>query len=201
MPVYVEMWASSTPELIPVEGDRATLGSEEGNDVVVADKTVSHLHAAIERVGPGWCIRDLGSRNGTFVNGQRILTDQVLKHGDEIRLGKSRLVFRSDTPRAPTMTHAVEGAPDLTRREKEVLDALCEPVARGDVFTDPASIKEMAAGLFVSEAAVKQHLSRLYQKFDIYEEGSDRRRVRLANEAIRRGAVNLANLRRSDAGN
>jgi DNA-binding CsgD family transcriptional regulator len=52
----------------------------------------------------------------------------------------------------------------------------------------------MATRLSISEAAVKQHLGHLYDKFEIYGEG-DRRRVRLANEALRRGAVSLADVR------
>jgi DNA-binding NarL/FixJ family response regulator len=51
----------------------------------------------------------------------------------------------------------------------------------------------MAGELFVTEAAVKQHLQNLYDKFAIPTEGD--RRVRLANESIRRGAVTLAMLR------
>ena len=63
-----------------------------------------------------------------------------------------------------------------------------------DLFTEPATLKEVAAELVVSEAAVKQHLANLYTKFDI---GVDRthRRTRLANEAIQRGAVTIADLR------
>ena len=53
----------------------------------------------------------------------------------------------------------------------------------------------MAGELFVTEAAIKQHLQNLYDKFAIPSEGE--RRVRLANEAIRRGAVTLAMLRDS----
>jgi DNA-binding NarL/FixJ family response regulator len=88
----------------------------------------------------------------------------------------------------------VEGPPQLTRREQDVLVALCRPVLSGDLFTEPASIRELAGTLFVSEAAVKQHLLHLYDKFGLHDD-AERRRVRLANEAIRRGAVSLADLR------
>ena len=74
-----------------------------------------------------------------------------------------------------------------------MLVALVGPARTGDVLRDPASTREMAASLFVSEAAVKQHLGRLFDKFQIVD--GDRRRVRLANEALRRGAVGLADLR------
>jgi hypothetical protein len=78
--------------------------------------------------------------------------------------------------------------PELTRRERHVLVALCRPPARGVAFMEPASIHEVADTLGVSEAAVKQHLANLYDKFGIFE-GSERRRVRLANVALSEGAV------------
>jgi ATP/maltotriose-dependent transcriptional regulator MalT len=81
-------------------------------------------------------------------------------------------------------------APLLTPRETEVLAQLCSPiVAADDLFTEPASVQQVAAALFVSDAAVKQHLGHLYDKFEIWER--DRRRLRLANAAIRLGVVRL----------
>jgi class 3 adenylate cyclase len=82
-------------------------------------------------------------------------------------------------------------SPDLTRRERDVLEALCRPALHGNVFEEPASVREIAAALVVTEAAVKQHLLHLYDKFGIAETG-ERRRVRLAREAIRRRAVVLS---------
>jgi ATP/maltotriose-dependent transcriptional regulator MalT len=83
--------------------------------------------------------------------------------------------------------------PRLTRREVDVLIVLCRPLVSDDPFPEPASVKRMASELFVTEAAVKQHLQNLYDKFAIPSEGD--RRVRLANEALRRGAVTIAQLR------
>ena len=57
------------------------------------DPTVSRVHAVLENFGFAWSIRDLGSRNGTYVNGQRITTERVLRSGDEVRLGDCRLFF------------------------------------------------------------------------------------------------------------
>ena len=91
------------------------------------------------------------------------------------------------------MTSAVDEPPVLTRRERDVLVALCQPLLAGDAFTEPASIREIAAALFVSEAAVKQHLVNLFAKFDIVE--GEHRRVRLANAALSTGAVSLGDLR------
>jgi pSer/pThr/pTyr-binding forkhead associated (FHA) protein len=175
--------------------ERVTVGKDPSNTVVVEeDPTVSRLHAALERFPAGWCLRDLGSRNGVFVNGERVLATRPLRSGDEIRLGGTRITFRSDAGSDPDETEAAVGPPELTRRERDVLVALCRPVLSGDLFTEPASTREVAAALFVSEAAVKQHLLRLYDKFGLVSDG-ERRRARLANEAVRRGAVSIADLR------
>jgi hypothetical protein len=83
--------------------------------------------------------------------------------------------------------------PDLTRRERDVLVALCQPILDQDVFSEPASVRAIAAELVVTEAAVKQHLLHLYDKFGIAADGS-RRRLTLAREAIRLELVTVAGL-------
>ena len=80
----------------------------------------------------------------------------------------------------------------LTPREREVLLALCGPMFSGDVFREPATVRQIAAELVVTEAAVKQHLSRLYDKFGIHD--TEGRRTRLANAAIQRGSVSTAEI-------
>ena len=197
MPSYLEVWALGGPTLMPLGIERLAVGAHPSNDVVIAsDTTVSRLHAVFEPFPSGWCVRDLSSRNGTFVNGERVHGERPVFPGDEVRVGKTRLVFRgaSAGPQG-SVTDAAQAPPPLTRRELDVLVALCRPVLSGDLFTEPASIRAMAAELVVSEAAVKQHLLHLYDKFAVFDETS-RRRVELANEAIRRGAVTLADLRR-----
>ena len=77
--------------------------------------------------------------------------------------------------------------PELTRREVDVVAALCKPALCDDAFVAPATAREIAADLVVTEAAVKQHLLRLYQKLKIAE--GPNRRVRLANEVVARGLV------------
>jgi len=199
MGAYLEVWTAAGRELVALEAGRLTLGADPANDLVLAaDPTLSRLHAALERYGAGWCVRDLDSRNGTFVNGQRIWREHPLHPGDELRVGATRLIYRSDQATGGQPTQASEPPPELTRREREVLLVLCRTVLGGAAFTEPASIREIADALVVTEAAVKQHLAHLYDKFGIHE-GGERRRVRLANEALRRGAVTMAGLRQEVA--
>ena len=193
---YVELWAEAAPELVPLSKQRTTIGRAEASDICLGDTTVSDLHAVIESYGSSFALRDLGSLNGTFVNGERLVTERRLRGGDEIRLGEARLVFRSEGADDRSRTDASDGPPDLTRRERDVLLALCRPMISGKAFTQPAGIRQMARELVVSEAAVKFHLANLYDKFGVYD-ADESRRVQLANEAIRRRAVSYADLRQS----
>lgn len=193
---YLEVWGPEGARLVALESEEIALGRADTNNVVVTDPTVSKLHAVLVRYPSGWCVRDLGSSNGTFVNGEQVVAEHRVGSGDEIRLGSSRLVFRTQDERELTDTVRAEESPHVTRRERDVLVALCQPMGSGEAFREPASVKEIAGALVVSEAAVKQHLSNLYDKFAIYE-GKESRRVRLANEAIRRRAVTLADLQES----
>lgn len=81
----------------------------------------------------------------------------------------------------------------VTPRERDVLLALCRPAASPELFVEPASVREMAQSLDVSEGAIKQHLVNLYDKFGIAD-GARRRRVALAREAIRSGVIGLRDL-------
>ncbi|MDI1463440.1 FHA domain-containing protein [Catellatospora sp. KI3] len=192
---HLEMRGAGGASLIALAGDRITLGSADSNDIAVpADRLLSRLHAVFEHYPAGWCVRDLGSRNGTYVNGQRIWQEQVLADGDEIRAGASRFVLRSGRAPAGQVTEAGAPPPEITARERDVLVQLCRPLLAGEMFTEPASSREIAAALVVTEAAVKQHLLRLYEKFGIDGDG-ERRRVRLANEAMARSAITRADLR------
>src|ERR1041384_3835129 len=190
---YLEVWTSGGRQVRPLDSERVPLGTDPTNDVSLESPSVSGVHAVFERFGVRWCVRDLGSRNGTFVNGERIIAERTLRDGDELLLGKLRVVFYG-TGAGPRRTEAIEPPPHLTPRERDVLVQLCRPLLSGDAFTEPASIRGIAQALVVSEAAVKQHLARLYDKFAIGS-SDERRRVRLANAALGRGAVGLGDLR------
>jgi DNA-binding transcriptional ArsR family regulator len=199
MTAAVEVWAIGGRRTFELTGERVTVGKGSDNDLSLEDdETVSRLHAVLDRFPAGWCVTDLGSSNGTHVNGERIFAARRLHHGDEVRVGSTKLLFRDSADVGRTVTKAPQGSPSITTRERDVLVVLCRPLLDRDLFTEPASIREIATALVVSEAAVKQHLTRLYDKFGV--EATDHRRARLANEALRRGAVTLADLHGSSQG-
>ena len=195
----IEVISGASSWRFSLEADRTTVGKAAENDVAFDDDpTASHLHAVLERFAAGWCVTDLGSSNGTWVNGERIWSSHRLRHGDEIRVGQTRLIFRDPLSAEGAQTEAEDAPPGLTARELDVLVALCRPLLDRDMFTEPASTRAIADELVITQAAVKQHLANLFDKFGI-PAGDAHRRARLANEALRRGAVSLTQLRASEA--
>ena len=151
----------------------------------------------LERFPAGWCVTDLGSSEWHLGERRADLGLRHLRNGDEIRLGQTRLIFRDPLSAGGSQTEAEDASPSLTVRERDVLLALCRPLLDRDMFTDPASTRAIAEELVITQAAVKQHLANLYDKFGVAADDSNRR-SRLANEALRRGAVSLAETRRPD---
>ena len=83
-----------------------TIGRAKDNDLVVADPCISAHHARLIKVQSLFYVEDLGSTNGTFINGLKI-DEQALKDLDEISIGTYRLFFReSDTPRKDPLTES-----------------------------------------------------------------------------------------------
>ena len=128
-----------------LDGERLTVGSAPDNDVVVDERSVSRVHAVLHRMNGHWFIEDCGSRNGTSVNAHPSRRCGRSATADEVRLGRARScsgVRHRPAGRRPT--RSIE-RPPVTAREHDVLVALCRPLANGDVFTEPATVKEIAA--------------------------------------------------------
>ncbi|HRU04468.1 MAG TPA: sigma 54-interacting transcriptional regulator [Candidatus Brocadiia bacterium] len=73
-------------------GDRVTVGRGVEATIQIPSEIISRTHAAFLRDASGWRVRDEGSRNGTFVNGQRV-AETRLKAGDEVLIGESSFVY------------------------------------------------------------------------------------------------------------
>jgi hypothetical protein len=178
-----------TGEVFPLRDVVTTVGRGQGVDIRLDDPSVSRLHAELVRRGPYVYVVDLGlSRNGTRVNG-RPIARRVLDEGDVLSFGTARCriggVEQEEITAEAELRRSV--VPELTRRELDVLTSLCRPALCDEAFASPATAHEIATDLVVTEAAVKQHLLRLYQKFRIPE--GPNRRTRLANEVVAFGLV------------
>jgi len=102
----------------PLNKDQMILGREVRCDVMIANDSISRRHAEIVRMAEGWLVRDLGSRNGTFVNGQRI-QEYVLQEGDLITIGDVNLTF--EAPRTPVRAAGPEPVATLAIRPGDMV--------------------------------------------------------------------------------
>jgi pSer/pThr/pTyr-binding forkhead associated (FHA) protein len=94
--------------------DRVTIGRGPSNDVGLPwDSDVSRVHAELVRVADDWAVVDDGlSRNGTFVNGERVERRRRLRDGDQLRCGDTEIQFHAPFE-AADRTRAAEPRPEL----------------------------------------------------------------------------------------
>lgn len=97
-----------------IERPAVHIGRGEHNEVRLSDKSVSGAHATLTRRGKGWFVLDLGSRNGTYVDGERITGECPLPGVSELRFGDIKMVFRPIAGVADDdeSTRAVVAVPD-----------------------------------------------------------------------------------------
>ncbi|MBA3420391.1 MAG: FHA domain-containing protein [Thermoleophilaceae bacterium] len=174
-------------------GGRLTVGRRPENDLALCfDPNLSRVHVAFERAGGEWTIVDDGlSRNGSYLNGERVYGHRRLRDGDLLRLGATLLVYRApDEDPAPTAVLATATvAPALSATQRHALVALCRPCKGAVGPSAPASNREIADELHLSVEAVKAHLRALFSKFSIPDLPHNRKRLRLVAEAFSTGAV------------
>jgi DNA-binding CsgD family transcriptional regulator len=172
---------------------RLTIGRDPAADVSLEwDSDVSRLHAELEKLGGYWTVLDDGlSRNGTFVNGQRLRGRRRLVDRDHLRFGTTTMLYRAPVAGVLGTTSLgvdASGAA-LSPAQRRVLVALARPYAEGGAFATPASNTEIAAELVLSVAAVKTHLRSLAQKFGIGDLPQNRKRARLVELAFQSGEI------------
>ena len=192
---YLELRTTARVDRVELVGERLTIGRSPRTDIVIADGRTSRLHAVIDLLGDAWCVRDVSSRNGTYVNGSRVTHQLPLAAGDQSQVGRVLLVVHVEGRAADAeATVPQRRLPRLPPRERDVLLALFLPISRAGTAMEPAGLREIARSLRITEAAVRVHLGNLCDKFGIDGAG-EQRRTRLANEAFSRGAVTLAEVR------
>lgn len=100
-------WVYTHP--IP-EGGRVTIGRGETNDIDLGDLHASTRHAEVVHEGKIYMLRDIGSRNGTFLNDEKV-KEGKLRHGAEIRVGTTSMSFVTDDEQSFTASQALSAIP------------------------------------------------------------------------------------------
>jgi pSer/pThr/pTyr-binding forkhead associated (FHA) protein len=153
------------------------IGKGPRNDIVIADPAVSTAHAMVRLEGSGYVIIDIGSRNGTYVNGDRVADSRPLSHGDVIGIGLSKLTFRlsdhSETGaiEVDEVAAAVRAAapPPLTEDSLALALVASGLVSKSDVDrvrSDPKGrrlYRTLVDERLVSEESLRDLMSRTFQ--------------------------------------
>ena len=131
--------------------DSTALVGRESRQLPLTDNTVSRRHCELIPENGEWVLKDLGSSNGSYVNGVRIVGRQGLKLGDQIRVGRTLMVFGSQ----PGVSRTAAGVVRLSGEESGMDSAIMHAV--------PASDDSMVLAVPEPAAAAMTNLKLLYQ--------------------------------------
>jgi len=132
----VQVEGSEPGRRVPFGRQPLRLGRRAPAEVLLADAEVSGLHCAVVARGTAGdaLVTDLGSTNGTFVNGRRVLGSVRLTHGQRLELGRQVFVHEFRTP--AEVAHADELTQDLDKASRYVQSLLPAPLMQGPIRTD-----------------------------------------------------------------
>jgi hypothetical protein len=180
------------------EAGRLSVGRGAGNELSLPwDTEVSRLHAELDAIAGEWTVSDDGlSRNGTYINGNRISGRTRLRDGDVLRVGQTSIAYRR--PEAEdSMPTQVAGMRltlnELPPTQRQVLVALARPYKHNE-FAVPATNHDIAGELHLSVDAVKSHLRVLFGRFGIEHLPQNQKRSRLVAEALQSGLISTRDL-------
>ena len=175
-----------------LSGDELTVGRRDDNDLALPwDQEVSRLHAELQRIKGDWTVVDDGlSRNGTFVNSERIRGRHRLRNGDRLCFGETVVAYCAPADSESQSTLVVSNATEieLTETQRKILAALCGPLSES-AFATPATNREIAERLFLSVDAVKAHLRVLFERFGLQDLAQNQKRTSLAATVLLNGIV------------
>jgi DNA-binding response OmpR family regulator len=140
---------------IALSAETIVLGRDPACDVVVAARLISRQHAAIRRSGASYLLEDLGSRNGTTVNGRPLAQPQPLRDGDRIELGGvGRLIF-------------LDGDATNTRPMPAAVGVWLEPATQ-DVWVDGRCLSpRLSPAQFALLQLLVAHVDRICSRDDL----------------------------------
>lgn len=150
-------------ERLEISSKIVRIGRDSNNDLQVHDSEVSRFHAELQPEGDGFKVVDLGSSNGTFLNGERI-TSAALSSGDRVQLGKTHIVIKEQGTADASDFSGVVHFDDNTDVESQILESVV-PQFSGGIL--PVNVPLAAAGedgQSKSDAdSLRSHLQLMYQ--------------------------------------
>jgi len=171
MPVLRVTTGAQKGKIHPLESESFVLGRESTGNIQVLDQGVSRRHAEVLRIGEMYFIRDLESRNGTFLNDQPV-EKEILRVGDQIRIGNTSLVFedKAQALRQSTRVKLERALEEESPLPTATIQLKLDPLLIGRPSAEPEAAGETASrdvnllfhlGQIMSE---EKNLSRLLER-------------------------------------
>ncbi|HLL90676.1 MAG TPA: ATP-binding protein [Tepidisphaeraceae bacterium] len=142
--------------------DAAALVGRDSKQLPLTDNTVSRRHCELVPVDSEWVLKDMGSANGTYVNGQRVERTAVLKLGDQVRVGRTLMVFGAQ----PGVTRGGAGDVKLTGVEAGMDSSIMHTVASNE-DSMVLAVPEPAAAAMTNLKILYQLGAALGSSFDV----------------------------------
>lgn len=140
----IERSGPNPGETFELNKDVLTMGRDVTNDIVLADPEVSRQHARIKRTPGGYVLEDLGSTNGSFVNGERLVSPRVLNPGDLVGLGEDvTLTFEAA---AAESAATVMAGPGYGQPQQPAQQRQPTPPAQAAAPPPPVAVEEEGEG-------------------------------------------------------
>jgi len=170
------------------------VGRSSSADVRLSwDEEVSALHAQLEIVGDECTLVDEGlSRNGSYLNGERVSGRHRLRDGDMLRFGRTAVLYRAPAAAEAKSTVIASDAltaADVSPAQRRVLVEVCRPFKEGAAFAAPPTNQQVADALHLSVDAVKTHMRALFDKFGVQDLPQNRKRLALVQRALQTGLI------------
>lgn len=154
------MLAGATPgKVFFIEQEETLAGRDLANDIVVSDPEVSRRHARFLMREDSVFVEDLGSTNGTFLNGERISSPKQLRLGDAITFGENITLAFEKVPEdvdATLITPDIEKTPPPFRLEEEPLQEPSKPRAEPFMYEQPQPAPQRPVSVPTSEFPVEE---------------------------------------------
>ena len=196
LPFLVYRDGEGRQQIHPLERGRrsVTIGRRGEADVSLPwDPECSRLHAELELRAGEWTISDDGlSQNGTWVNELRLVGRRRLSDGDDVRVGRTHLIFANPVSIGigPTLVPGeLSATPRFSDQQQRLLRALCRPLLGDGDGVAPATDEEISRSAGIPVSTVSTELDHLTRALALDEGPPDVRRRELALLALRSGLV------------
>ena len=196
LPFLVYRDGEGRQQIHPLERGRrsVTIGRRDEADISLPwDPECSRLHAELELRAGEWTISDDGlSQNGTWVNELRLVGRRRLADGDDVRVGRTHLIFANPVSIGigPTLVPGeLSATPRFSEQQQRILRSLCRPLFVDGEGINPASDEQVAAETEIPLDAVVAELDHLGRALGLEEMPQPDQRAEIALLAMRSGLV------------